>query len=429
MIRMIDEIPRLTRLPSGLTIVSQHMPHAATAALGVWVGAGSRNESEDEHGLAHGLEHMAFKGTARRSALALAEQIEAVGGEINAATSVEYTCYTARVLGEDVPLALDIIADILTDPIFALDELEREKNVILQEIAAVEDAPDDQVYDLFMATAFPGQPMGRPILGTTDVVSAFTPDALRGYLSRHYTADRMVVAAAGAVDHDDLVRRVAELFAPFAERPRSAATPEARYKGGEVRLTGRHEQAHLVLGFPGTSFADSAHYPLQVFSSILGGGLSSRLFQEVREQRGLAYAIDSFHWPFADTGLFGIGAGAAPADVPELMKVIFDCLSSATATASEAELGRARAQLKVGLLAALETPGGVLEHLARQAMIYGHVQSRSSIAARLDAVTLEEVRAAGAALLQGEPTFAAVGPKMKLPTLVQMRQAALTRAA
>jgi predicted Zn-dependent peptidase len=426
---MIDETPRLTRLPSGLTIVSQHMPHAATAALGVWVGAGSRNESEDEHGLAHGLEHMAFKGTARRSALALAEEIEAVGGEINAATSVEYTCYTARVLGEDVPMALDILADILTAPIFAIDELEREKNVILQEIAAVEDAPDDQVYDLFMATAFPGQPIGRPILGTAEVVSAFTPDALRSYLNRHYSADRMVVAAAGAVDHDDLVQRAGELFAPFAGRASSSETPTALYAGGDIRLTGRHEQAHLVLGFPGTSFADSAHYPLQVFSSILGGGLSSRLFQEVRERRGLAYAIDAFHWPFADTGLFGIGAGAAPADVPELMKVIFDCLSSASATANETEVGRARAQLKVGLLAALETPGGVLEHLARQAMIYGKVQSRTAIAARLDAVTMAQVRAAGAALMSGIPTFAAVGPKLKLPTLFQMRQAAFTRAA
>jgi predicted Zn-dependent peptidase len=176
---MIDETPRLTRLPSGLTIVSQHMPHAATAALGVWVGAGSRNESEDEHGLAHGLEHMAFKGTARRSALALAEEIEAVGGEINAATSVEYTCYTARVLGEDVPMALDILADILTAPIFAIDELEREKNVILQEIAAVEDAPDDQVYDLFMATAFPGQPIGRPILLITIIWCNVLVNSLR----------------------------------------------------------------------------------------------------------------------------------------------------------------------------------------------------------------------------------------------------------
>jgi predicted Zn-dependent peptidase len=426
---MIDETARLTRLPSGLTIVSQHMPHAATAALGVWVGAGSRNESHDEHGMAHGLEHMAFKGTARRSARALAEEIEAVGGEINAATSVEYTCYTARVLGEDVPLALDILADILTEPIFAPDELEREKNVILQEIAAVEDAPDDQVYDLFMATAFPGQPIGRPILGTAEVVAAFTPDALRHYLTSHYTADRMVIAAAGAVDHDDLVQRVGALFAPFAVRSSAPATPMARYEGGEVRLSGRHEQAHLVLGFPGTSFADSAHYPLQVFSSILGGGLSSRLFQEVREQRGLAYAIDAFHWPFADTGLFGIGAGAAPADVPELMKVVFDCLASTAATATDIEVGRARAQLKVGLLAALETPGGVLEHLARQAMIYGQVQSRSSIAARLDAVTTSQVRASGAALLAANPTFAAIGPKLKLPTLLQMRQAALTRAA
>jgi predicted Zn-dependent peptidase len=425
---MTDDLTRLTKLPSGLTVVSQHMPHAATAALGVWVSSGSRHELEDEHGLAHGLEHMAFKGTVRRTARAMAEEIEAVGGEINAATSVEYTCYTARVLGEDVPLALDILSDILTEPVFAPDELEREKNVILQEIAAVEDAPDDQVYDLFMATAYPKQPMGRPILGTEEFVSAFTPDAMRNYLKRHYTADRMVVAAAGAVDHDDLVRQVEDRFAPFAGRISADATLAAQYVGGDCRLVRDHEQAHIVLGFPGTSSAAGSHYPLQVFSALLGGGLSSRLFQEVREQRGLAYAIDSFHWPFADTGLFGIGASASPADVPEMMKVMLDCLWSAASTANEAEMGRARAQLKVGLLAALETPGGVLEHLARQALIYGHVQSRDTIAARLDAVTLADVRASGAALLVTAPTLVAIGPKLKLPSLAKI-QLARTHAA
>jgi predicted Zn-dependent peptidase len=409
-----DERVALTTLPSGLRIVSERMDHAATVSLGVWISAGSRDEAADQHGLAHLLEHMAFKGTEKRTARAIAEEIEAVGGDINAATSIEYTCYTARVLEADLALAVDILADILLNSTLSPEELAREQGVILQEIAAVEDTPDDLVYDLFMAEVFKDQPLGRPILGTPDSVNGFTPDAIRRYLADHYTAGRMVVAAAGAVDHGALVRLVEEAFAPLEAGVRldPRESHHARYTGGERRRVAKTDQSHLVLGFEGAPFTNGRHYPLQVLATAIGGGLSSRLFQEVREARGLAYAIDAFHWAFTDTGVFGIGAGAAVKDVPELVKVSIGCLADSVATLSEAEVQRARAQMKVGLLGALESPGGRVEQIARQVLTFGRVIPRGEIAARIDAVSVEAVRAAADALLQSPPTLAMVGPKL-----------------
>lgn len=413
----------LTMLPSGLRIVSQRMDHAATVSLGIWIGAGSRDELPHEHGLAHLLEHMAFKGTARRSARDIAEEIESVGGDLNAATSVEYTCYTARVLGQDLELAVDILADILTSPALTEEELAREKGVILQEIGAVQDTPDDLVYDRFLQAAFPDQPLGRPILGTAKTVKGFTPDAIRAYLGRHYNAGNMVLAASGAVDHDELVALAQTHLAalPTADSAEREREP-GQYHGGEARLAGDEEQVHLVLGFPGKPFRDGAHYPLQIFSSVLGGGLSSRLFQEVREQRGLAYSIDAFHWPFSDCGVFGISAGTAPEDVRQLVEVSLGCLRRAAEDVTEIEVARARAQMKVGLLASLESPGGKLEQMARQVLVFGRAIPREELARRLDAVTLEDVRAAGRSLFGQEPTIAAVGPIDDLPPTEWLRQ-------
>ncbi|KFC75276.1 putative Zn-dependent peptidase [Bosea sp. LC85] len=418
----------LTILPSGLRIVSQRMDHASTVSLGIWIGAGARDELPDEHGLAHLLEHMAFKGTARRSAREIAEEIESVGGDLNAATSVEYTCYTARVLGSDLALAVDILADILTSPALAPEELAREKGVILQEIGAVQDTPDDLVYDRFLQAAFPDQPLGRPILGTAKTVNSFTPDAIRAYLARHYHAGNMVLAASGAVDHDELVALARDRLASLPGKPVAAFPREdGHYRGGEARIEGDEEQVHLVLGFPGQPFRDGAHYPLQVFSSVLGGGLSSRLFQEVREQRGLAYSIDAFHWPFSDCGVFGISAGTAPEDAGELIDVALGCLRQAAEDVTEVEVARARAQMKVGLLASLESPGGKLEQMARQVLVFGRAIPREELAHRLDAVTLEDVRAAGRSLLGHQPTIAAVGPLAGLPPADRLRQAARSR--
>ena len=413
----------LTTLPSGLRIVSQRMDHASTVSLGIWIGAGSRDELPNEHGLAHLLEHMAFKGTARRSALQIAEEIESVGGDLNAATSVEYTCYTARVLGQDLPLAVDILADILTAPALTPEELKREKGVILQEIGAVQDTPDDLVYDRFLEAAFPDQPLGRPILGTAKTVKGFTPDAIRAYLARHYHAGNMVLAASGAVDHDELVALAKEHLAGLPAGPAEARRHAGAYVGGEARIGSDEEQVHLVLGFPGKPFKDGAHYPLQIFSSLLGGGMSSRLFQEVREERGFAYAIDAFHWPFSDCGVFGIGAGTAPEDVAELTEVALACLRRAAEDATDAEVARAKAQMKVGLLASLESPGGKLEQMARQVLIFGRAVPRDELAARLDAVTLADVKQAALGLLGHQPTIAAVGPLQGLPPAKHLRHA------
>jgi predicted Zn-dependent peptidase len=415
----------LTTLASGLRIVSQRMDHAATVSLGIWIGAGSRDELPEEHGLAHLLEHMAFKGTARRNALEIAEEIESVGGDLNAATSVEYTCYTARVLGQDLGLAVDILADILTAPSLTAEELKREKGVILQEIGAVQDTPDDLVYDRFLEAAFPDQPLGRPILGTAKTVKGFTPEAIRAYLARHYHAGNMVLAASGAVDHAELVALAEKHLSALPATPKVAPARDAgAYRGGEARIKSDEEQVHLVLGFPGKAFTGGAHYALQIFSSVLGGGLSSRLFQEVREQRGLAYAVDAFHWPFSDCGVFGVSAGTAPEDVGELVEVALGCLRRAAEDVSEAEVARARAQMKVGLLASLESPGGKLEQMARQVLIFNRAIPREELAARLDAVTLDEVRAAARGLLGHQPTIAAVGPLQGLPTAKRLLHAA-----
>ena len=302
-----------------------------TASLGVFVGAGSRHERPHEHGLSHLLEHMAFKGTRRRSARDIAEEIENAGGDLNAETSVEQTAYFARVLGEDAGLALDILADILTDSQFDAGELEREKGVILQEIGAVEDTPDDLVFDLFTSAAWPEQPIGRPILGTRERVSAFDRDAIDGYLRHHYQAGATIVAGAGAVDHAEIVELSAKRFEPLGRKESPAAAPAA-YRGGEILMKKALGQTHIVVGFEGRAVHADDHDAAHVFAAAAGGGMSSRLFQEVREKRGLAYSIYAFHWAYADAGLFGFYAGTSPKDAGELMAAALDCLAEAAAT-------------------------------------------------------------------------------------------------
>ncbi len=314
-----------TRLASGLTVVTENMPHLESVALGTWIKSGSRNETEGEHGIAHLLEHMAFKGTSKRTARQIAEEIENVGGEVNAATSTETTSYYARVLKDNVPLAVDILADILTDSVFDEEELEREKHVILQEIGAADDTPDDVVFDRFSEEAYRGQTIGRSILGTPETVQSFSSDQIRAYLSRNYTTDRMFVVAAGKVDHDAFVKQVEERFASLPTTP--SATPvmdAARYTGGESRVERDLMDTQVLLGFEGKAYHMRDFYCSQILANILGGGMSSRLFQEVREIRGLCYSVYAFHWGFSDTGIFGIHAATGGENLPELVPVIID---------------------------------------------------------------------------------------------------------
>lgn len=420
-VREADLELRITTLPNGLTVATERMPHIKTATLGMWVGAGSRNEREEEHGLSHLIEHMAFKGTRRRSARRIAEDIENVGGEINAATSVEFTNYSARVLGENVDVALDVLGDILTESSFDEAELAREKGVILQEYAAVEDTPDDLVFDAFMETAFAGQAIGRPILGKPETIRSFDGGMIRAFMAREYAPERMVLAAAGQVQHDEIVAAAERFFGAAVPSPPPDGAP-AVYTGGERRIARRLEQANLVLGWPGCSFKDPAYHATHMFAHILGGGLTSRLWHEVREQRGLAYEIGAFHWPFSDTGLFGISAGTAGADTAELVDVTLACARAAVRDIDEVEVARAKTQLKVALLAALESPGGRIERNARQLLAWGRVIPSEEIVAKVDAVTVDEVRSAGARALSGELALAAIGPIRKLPPLSRIAE-------
>jgi predicted Zn-dependent peptidase len=403
----------ITNLPSGLRIVTDRMENLETASLGVWVAAGSRHERPRERGLSHLLEHMAFKGTRRRSARDIADEIEGAGGDLNAATGVEQTAYYAHVLAADTNLALDILADILTESTFEPQELEREKGVILQEIGAVEDTPDDLVFDLFNAAAFPEQPIGSPILGTPEHVRGFDRSMIAAYLESHYGSGAITIGAAGAVDHAAIVDAASARFAPLSSSVAEAVVP-AHYVGGAKYAKRRLEQAHIVIGFAGLPYTEPAHYALNVFANAVGGGMSSRLFQEVREKRGLAYAIYSFHWSYSDSGLFGFYAATGAAQVAELMAVSLDCLAAAAQDLSDNEIARAKAQMKVAVLSAHESPMARAEQIARQMLAFGRVLPRQEIIERIDALTVAEIRAAGAAALRSPPTVAAIGPIAKV---------------
>jgi predicted Zn-dependent peptidase len=421
--------PRVEKLSSGLTVVTDRMDHLRTASLGIWIGAGSRNEETQEHGIAHLLEHMAFKGTRRRNARQISEEIEAVGGDLNASTGLENTGYYARVLGEDVPLALDILTDILTGPTFDAGELAREQGVILQEIGASNDTPDDIVFDLFQARAFPDQPIGRPILGTPASVRSFTPDSLRAYLGKHYRAQRMIVSAVGDVNHEMIADAVRERLETLPQAA-GAAAPAARYGGGSTVGVRDIEQAHVVLGLRGCSYLSPEYFAVQIFTSVLGGGSSSRLFQEVREKRGLCYTIYAYHQPFFDTGMFGIYAGTDPKDARDLMAVVVEQLADAAETADEAEIARVKALLKVGLLGMLESSSARADQLARQILAYGRPIPLDELAARIDAVTVDDVRRAGRALIaSSRPTFAGLGPDSGLESAARIAESLDRRAA
>jgi predicted Zn-dependent peptidase len=413
---------RVTRLPSGLSVVTETTPHVKTAAIGVFVAAGSRYERAGEHGLSHFIEHMAFKGTRRRNAREIAEAIENVGGDLNAETGVERTSYFARVLGSDAELAVDVIGDLLTESAFDREELEREKNVIIQEIGSVEDTPDDLVFDLLTATAWPDQPIGRPILGTREGVEAFDRAAIDDYLGRRYSAGATIVAAAGAVEHDHIVALVQSRLEklPAAQAP---TEPQAAYRGGETKVRRRLEQTHVVVGFEGRPASAPDHDAAQVFAAAAGGGMSSRLFQEVREKRGLAYSIYGFHWDFMDTGLFGFYAGAADRDATEVVAASLDCLAEAAHGLDETDIRRVKAQMKVSLVTAFEQPAARVHQLSRQIQIYGRPFSFDEILARVDAVTVEEVRKTGAAMLRSSPAVAAIGAVGKVPGQAKIARA------
>lgn len=399
-----------TVLDNGMTVVTDQMPYLKTAALGVWVRTGSRAEAVHQNGITHLLEHMAFKGTKTRTARGIAEEIEAVGGELNASTSIEHTNYYARILAEDMPLAVDMLADILQNSTFDAQELAREQHVILQEIGAANDSPEDQAFDLFQEAAWPDQAIGRPILGTPETVQGFDRDALNGYLSDRYRAPDMVLAAAGAVDHDEIVALARTKFGGFSSEPAAKETA-AGYGGGETLRNKDLMEAQVLIGFEGRPYKSKDYYAIQILASVLGGGMSSRLFQEIREKHGLCYAIYSFHWAFSDTGLFGVHAATSHDDLAALMPMIADELVAATQTISDEEVARSRAQIRAGLMMALESPAARAGQIARQILVHARVLGPDEISGKIDAVTTEDIRRVAQETFVGtKPTLTAIGP-------------------
>jgi predicted Zn-dependent peptidase len=406
----------ITTLPSGLTVLTERMERVETISFGAYIGAGTRHETAAENGVAHFLEHMAFKGTTNRSAVDIAEAIEDVGGHINAYTSREQTAYYVKLLKEDLALGVDIIGDILCHSSFDADELERERGVILQEIGQANDTPDDIVFDHFQSAAYPSQPMGRPVLGTEQIIRSMKRDALPGFMGQHYTPENMVVAACGNLEHGQVVDLVARHFADLPSSNLEQPMP-ADYTGGEFREMRALDQAHIVLGFSAPGYGEADYYPSMLLSTLLGGGMSSRLFQEIREKRGLVYSIYSFTAPAADGGLFGIYAGTGESEAAELMPVTLEELSKVQHHVTAAELNRARAQLKAGLLMSLESTGSRCEQVARQWQIFGRIIPASETVAKIEAVTEADIRAVAAKIFRTRPTLATIGPIGQVPKL------------
>ena len=400
----------VTELPNGLRVVSDTMDQVETVSLGAWVEVGARDEDADINGISHLLEHMAFKGTQRRDAKAIAEEIENVGGHLNAYTTRESTAYYAKIMKEDMPLAVDIIADILQHSVMDSTELSREQDVIVQEINQSFDTPDDVVFDYFQETAFPDQALGRPVLGTADLVRAMTPDTLLGYIGKHYSATGMVFAAAGNLDHQRLVDLAEDAFDSLPE-PTNGGHEQARYVGGDSHQTRDLEQAHVLVGLEGMAFDDPDFYAASVMSTVLGGGMSSRLFQEIREKRGMAYAIYAYLQCYTDGGLFGVYAGTDKSQVEELVPLIFAQIKEISGGLLDTEIARARSQIKAGILMSLESTSSRSEQLARQMMVFKKPLSIEDTIAKVEAVDEDAIKRVADRLLASPPTLTTLGPE------------------
>ncbi len=413
---------RQDQLKNGFRVVTEHMPGLQSAAIGIWVTAGGRHERIEQNGIAHFLEHMAFKGTERRSALQIAETIEDVGGYINAYTSREVTAYYARVLKDDVALAMDVIGDIVLNPVFDPREIEVERGVILQEIGQAYDTPDDVIFDWLQEQSYRDQPLGRTILGPSERVSAFSREDLSGFVAEHYGPDHMILSAAGAVDHDQLMKMAEVMFGHLKPRKGLIAEP-ARFTGGEARQDKTLEQAHFALALESPGYRDDAIYTAQIYSTALGGGMSSRLFQEVRETRGLCYTIFAQTGAYADTGTTTIYAGTSADQIAELASITIDEMKRAADDMSPEEVARARAQMKAGMLMGLESPSNRAERLARLVQIWGNVPSLEDTVAKIDAVTTEQVRDFAEQMAVSAPAALALyGPVAGAPSLADLQE-------
>lgn len=416
-----DALPagvRRTVLRGGLTVVTEQVPGVRSAAVGVFCQVGSRDETPGLGGASHFLEHLLFKGTPTRSAMDVSAAFDEVGGEFNAYTAREYTCYHARVLDDDLPMALDVLGDMMTSSLVTADDVEAEREVILDEIAMHDDDPDDVVHNLFAATAWAGTPLARPIAGTAASITALTRTQVNRYYRGRYTAERMVLAVAGSVDHDEVVERATKAFAGrgfldhdaepagprLAERPRPV-------RGGEARVVRPFEQVSVVLGMRGLTRSDPRRHLLSVLNNALGGGPSSRLFQEVRERRGLAYSVYSFGLGYSDAGMVGVSAGCLPGKAEELLRVVREQLALVAAEGlEEEEVARGKGQSRGGLVLSLEDTGARMTRLGEAMLFQQRLLSIDEVLGRIDAVTPDQVHALARALYTRTPTLALVGP-------------------
>ncbi|HET8683269.1 MAG TPA: pitrilysin family protein [Micromonosporaceae bacterium] len=410
---------RRTVLPNGLRILTEAIPAMRSVSFGVWVGVGSRDESPSHSGVSHFLEHLLFKGTRRRTALEISAQIEAVGGETNAFTAKEYTCYYARVLDADLPLAIDVMCDIVADSTLSEADVETERGVILEEIAMHDDEPGDEVHDLFARAAFGEHPLGRQISGTVESISAMTRRQVQSFYRRRYTPPSIVVAAAGNLDHARVVKQVREAFAeaglPDDPAPPAGYRPDnrrVRVRSGEVTvLTKDTEQAHVVLGGAGIARLDERRFAVGVLNNVLGGGMSSRLFQEIREKRGLAYSIYSYTSQYSDSGLFAIYAGCAPGKVEEVLELVRAELTEVAAHGlTDAEVARGKGMLKGAFVLGLEDTGSRMTRLGKGELLYGELLTVDEMLARADAVTPDQIRTIARDLLAQPRSLAVIGP-------------------
>ena len=406
---MRDNLPQLATLPNGLRIVTDRMDNIQTAAIGVWVDVGARHEEPDLGGIAHLWEHMAFKGTVRRSAFDIAAEIENVGGQFNAYTGRELTGYFVRVLEKDVALSLDMLADILLNSTIDEDELARERAVIIQEIGQANDTPDDIIYDHMQTIAYPDNQLGKPVLGSITSVNATTRSDILKFIECNYHAGALVVSAAGAVDHDAIVLQCQSLFGNLPKKPDTVIMP-AQYHGGNYRETRALDQVHLIMAFDGVGLHDPDYYTAQIYAMLMGGGMSSRLFQEVREKRGLVYSIHCFSSSFSDCGLFGVYAGTGDEEVAEMMPVIADELKKSLTLLPEDEIQRAKAQVKAGFLMSLESCMARAELWAGQLLTFNYLMPVADILQKIDDVSAIRIQSLATRILSSAPSVIAIGP-------------------
>jgi predicted Zn-dependent peptidase len=400
-------------LANGLTVAVDPLSGAESVAIGLYAGVGSRSEPEALGGLAHLVEHMVFKGAGGRDTRALAEVIEDVGGSLNAWTARDQTVFHGRALARDLPLVAELLADLIRRPHFEEQHLEREKQVVLSELGEVVDSPDDLVHDHLFEAAFERQPIGRPVLGSEESVRAITRADCLAWLEREFSPSRLVLAASGRVEPADVLKLAERLFGDMPERSASAIEP-AHFTGGVRNDRRSFEQAHWCLAFRGYAAADPRNPALALFVQALGGGTSSRLFQELREERGLAYSIYAWNQAFADCGLVGIGCAAERARAAESVQLAREVLQGSSETLTTAELSRARAQMEAGLMMSLETAQGRADHMARSIEVFGRILSVAELLEQIRGVTIEEARAAGQGLLEGPVAVASVGAKLAL---------------